>query len=63
MKLPDDLDGKYFCVRQFRSGAALADQAILESVIYETEDSYDEGAKIHKEPSVCHWCYLTQHEA
>jgi hypothetical protein len=48
-ELTDDLDGEHFRVAQRGSWSAPSETPeVLESVIYEAEDGYDEGAKIHK---------------
>jgi hypothetical protein len=48
-ELADDLDGKDFGVAERGSGSAPSEAPeVLESVIYEAEDGYDEGAKIHE---------------
>jgi len=47
-ELAYDLEGKNLRVGDLRRRAALANAKILELVVYETEDGYDEGPKIHK---------------
>jgi hypothetical protein len=47
-ELADDLDGKDLGIGDLGGRTALADAKILDSVVYETEDGHDEGAKIHK---------------
>jgi hypothetical protein len=48
-KLTDDLDSEDFSVAERGSGSTLSEAPeVLKSVIYEAEDRYDEGAKIHK---------------
>jgi hypothetical protein len=48
-ELSDDLDGEDFRVGECRSGSTCSEvPEILEMVVYEAEDSNDEGAKIHE---------------
>ena len=56
-ELAHDLDGKDLRVGDLRRRAALANAKILEPVVYEAEDGYDEGAKIHKKTPVAVRCY------
>jgi hypothetical protein len=64
-KLANDLDGEHFRVRERGGGSAPSEAPeVLESVIYEAEDGYDEGAKIHKKKTSATslWCYLVNTE-
>jgi len=58
-ELADDLDSEDFGVAERGSGSAPSEAPeVLESVIYEAEYGYDEGAKIHKKTSATSlWCY------
>ena len=58
-ELADDLDSEDLGIAERRGGSAPSEgPEVLESVIYEAEDGYDEGAKIHKKTSATSlWCY------
>jgi hypothetical protein len=47
-KLSDDLDGENLGVGKHRGGATLTDTPSFELIVHQTEDSDDEGAKIHE---------------
>jgi hypothetical protein len=47
-ELPDDLDGEDLGVGELGGGSALTDTPSFELIVYQTEESYDEGAKIHE---------------
>ena len=47
-ELPDDLDGEDLGVGELGGGSALTDTPSFELIVYQTEDSYDEGAKIRE---------------
>jgi hypothetical protein len=47
-ELPDDLDGEDLGVGELGGGSALTDTPSFEPIIYQTEDSDDQGAKIHE---------------
>jgi hypothetical protein len=47
-ELADDLYGEHFGVGELGCGSAASDAPLLELVVDKAEDSYDEGAKIHK---------------
>ena len=47
-ELSDELDGDGLRIGELGGRPALANTAALEPVVYEAEDGYDEGAKIHK---------------
>ncbi len=52
-ELSNDLYGYDLCIGELRSGTALtvALLTFFKSLIYETEDSHDEGVKIHEKTS------------
>jgi hypothetical protein len=51
-KFADDLYGEHFRVGECGGGSALSETPeASDAVIYEAEDGYDEGAKIHKKTS------------
>jgi hypothetical protein len=51
-ELTDDLDGEHFRVAERGSGSACSEAPeVHESVVYEAEDGYDEGAKIQEKTS------------
>jgi hypothetical protein len=53
-ELSYDLDRENLRVGELGGGPALADTAILEPVVHQAEDGYDEGAKIHeRRPPFC----------
>ena len=57
-ELADHFDGEDLGVGELGGRAALANAAILEPIVYEAEDGYDESAKIHEEdlrPVRCYW--------
>ena len=58
-ELADDLHSEDFGVAERGGGSALSEAPeVLETVIYEAEDGYDEAAKIHKKTSATSlWCY------
>ncbi len=48
-ELADDLDGEDFCVEERWGGSTCSEAPeILEAVVDEAEDGYDEGVKIHE---------------
>ena len=59
-ELADDLDSEDFRVAEHRGGSACSEvPEVLESVIYEAEDGYDEGAlrSMKKTSATSLWCY------
>jgi len=46
----DDLDGENLRIGELWDGAALADTSSFEVIVRQTQDGYDEGAKIHERP-------------
>jgi hypothetical protein len=54
-KLTNDFDGENFGVRKFRQRTTRSETSVLGSVVYETEDGDDEGAKIHERRPPLRW--------
>jgi hypothetical protein len=50
-ELAYDLDGEDLRIRELRSGSAASDAPPFETVVHQTEDSHDEGVKIHEKTS------------
>jgi hypothetical protein len=64
-KLADDLDGDDFGVAERGGGSAPSEAPeVGNAVVYEAEDGYDEGAKIHKRrPPLRLYGAIGQHRA
>ncbi len=50
-ELANGLDGEDLGVGELRGGSALTDTPSFELIVYQAEDGYDEGAKIHAKTS------------
>ena len=46
-ELAYELYGEDFCVRKLGQGTTCSEGSVFDPVVYETEDSDDEGVKIH----------------
>jgi hypothetical protein len=54
-KLAYDLYGEDFCVGEFGQRTTSSKSSLFNAVVYEAEDGYDEGVKIHRKRPPLRW--------